>query len=274
MFKVAHECPISFLEESRSLTDYDYALVHLFETHPQYFNYFVESLKLGRTVILDNSIFELGVAFDSEKYVGWINKLNPTHYIVPDAFNDYLQTKVDLLAFERLGGIEVPSKTIGVVQGRTYEELKECYKFMVEKVDKIAFSFIYEYFLEGDTPFMSSRVRDYKPLMYAVGRYNLLRDLLNDGIIDTSKPHHLLGASLPFEFTLYDGEEFNFIESIDTSNPVVAGILREPYHPKYGVLHKWNCKLVDHIDQDLPEDIKQAIKTNISIFRKMCRLGN
>ncbi len=64
---VSHESPISMLETSRKYNDYDYALVHLFETHPQYYNFFKVSLNLGREVLLDNSIFELGEAFDSEK---------------------------------------------------------------------------------------------------------------------------------------------------------------------------------------------------------------
>ena len=88
MIKISHESPLSMLELSRTYNDYDYALVHLFETHPQYYQFFEDSLRLGRTVLLDNSIFELGTAFDSNKYMNWINKLNPTEYIIPDALED------------------------------------------------------------------------------------------------------------------------------------------------------------------------------------------
>ena len=62
---VSHESPISFLDESRKYNDYDYALVHLFETHPEYYQFFKDSINLGRQVLLDNSIFELGESFDS-----------------------------------------------------------------------------------------------------------------------------------------------------------------------------------------------------------------
>ena len=51
---VSHETPISFLEESREYNDYDYALVHLFETHPEYYSFFKCSLGMGREVLLDN----------------------------------------------------------------------------------------------------------------------------------------------------------------------------------------------------------------------------
>ena len=65
---VSHESPISFLEQSRSYNDYDYALVHLFETHPEYYQFFKDSIKLGRQVLLDNSIFELGESFAKRKH--------------------------------------------------------------------------------------------------------------------------------------------------------------------------------------------------------------
>ena len=41
---VSHESPISILEESKEYNDYDYALVHLFETHPEYYEFFKNSL--------------------------------------------------------------------------------------------------------------------------------------------------------------------------------------------------------------------------------------
>ena len=64
---VSHESPISILDKSKDYNDYDYALVHLFETHPKYYNFFKESIKLGREVLLDNSIFELGESFEPGK---------------------------------------------------------------------------------------------------------------------------------------------------------------------------------------------------------------
>ncbi|MGA1047385.1 MAG: hypothetical protein ACO3UU_05205 [Minisyncoccia bacterium] len=65
---IAHEAPISLMSEVQFYTDYDYALVHHFEHHEEYFNFFKRSLANNREVILDNSIFELKTAFDPEKY--------------------------------------------------------------------------------------------------------------------------------------------------------------------------------------------------------------
>ena len=53
---IAHESPLSIIEDISNVTDYDYALVHLFETHPAYYSFFKQSLLQGREVLLDNSI--------------------------------------------------------------------------------------------------------------------------------------------------------------------------------------------------------------------------
>ena len=89
---VSHESPISFLERSRNYNDYDYALVHLFETNPEYYSFFKVSKTLGREVLLDNSIFELGEAFDTKKFVKYIKELEPTYYVVPDVLEDSQKT--------------------------------------------------------------------------------------------------------------------------------------------------------------------------------------
>jgi len=88
---VSHESPISMLDESRSYNDYDYALVHLFEEEPEYYNFFKVSKTLGREVLLDNSIFELGHSFDPKKFAKYVEELEPTYYVVPDVLEDSQQ---------------------------------------------------------------------------------------------------------------------------------------------------------------------------------------
>ena len=36
--KIAHEAPLSIFDQVQELTDYDYALVHLFEENEDYYN--------------------------------------------------------------------------------------------------------------------------------------------------------------------------------------------------------------------------------------------
>ena len=92
MIKIAHESPKSIFNEVQQYTDYDYALVHLFEEDKEYFNQFEEAINKGREVILDNSIFELEEAFDAHKFAYWVKKLRPTWYIIPDALENAEKT--------------------------------------------------------------------------------------------------------------------------------------------------------------------------------------
>ena len=73
MIKIAHESPKSIFHEVQEYTDYDYALVHLLEEDDEYFTQFEASIRKGREVILDNSIFELEEAFDADKFADWVN---------------------------------------------------------------------------------------------------------------------------------------------------------------------------------------------------------
>ena len=85
-------------------------------------------------MLLDNSIFELGTAFDSERYAYWINKLLPTEYIIPDVLEDCNGTIKSAENWNfKLDWNNVPhtqSRMIGVVQGKNYGELVKCYIHM------------------------------------------------------------------------------------------------------------------------------------------------
>ena len=127
MIKLSHECPISLFEESKIFNDYDYALVHLFEQLPEkeYYQFYRDAVKANRHVILDNSIFELGEAFDAKKFAFWVSRLEPTEYIIPDALEDCEKTIQNAKDWFDGPYHAVPStcKTIGVVQGKNYDEI-------------------------------------------------------------------------------------------------------------------------------------------------------
>jgi len=69
---ISHETPTRLLETSRGYNDYDYCLVHLLPINDQYRAFYKDSIEMGRHVLLDNSIFELGEAYDSKEYAYWI----------------------------------------------------------------------------------------------------------------------------------------------------------------------------------------------------------
>lgn len=258
--KIAHESPLSLLKFSRTYNDYDYALVHLFETEPKYFAFFEQSIAEGRHVILDNSIFELGTAFDADSFAYWINRLKPTEYIIPDVLEDSAGTMKNAADWMQRYS-HLPGKKIGVVQGKDYEDLVKCYRYLDEEinVDKIAISFDYSYYLKV-CPHPN------KWMGFANGRVQTLSTLLEKEIINTKKPHHLLGCALPIEFMFYRDSKFDWIDTLDTSNPIVHGLLDIKYEPG-GLLDKQSIKLVDLLHADPNGDQLRAIYGNIMMFR-------
>jgi len=260
--KIAHEAPLAIFDEVQSQTDYDYALVHLFEESEEYYNKFVEALEKGRRVILDNSIFELGEAFDSDRYAEWILKLQPTEYIVPDVLNDYKGTVSSFKAFKEKYP-DLPGKAIGVVQADGYNHIVDCYKFMAENADKVAFSFDYSFFEREDR-----NVDKLQAWMF--GRIRMINRLLNDNIIVKDKPHHLLGCSLPQEFKAY--RDLRWIDTIDTSNPVTAG-LEGWYYKSFGLDEKPEAKLFTLMYDNVSKRNLELINFNIKKFREFCNFA-
>ena len=262
MIKIAHEAPLSLMPLVRQMTDYDYCLVHLLEESGGYFKFFRDSLKMGREVILDNSIFELGEAFDWDKYLYWIKILKPTYYIIPDFLEDQEKT---------LGYLErwlikyhpytLPSKPIAVVQGSTLEEAVKCYQVMSQNslVDKIAIPFNRAFYLD-----LIPHPNKY--VSYALGRVYFITHLLKNYLIKTTDRLHLLGASLPQEFFYY--RNLDFIDSLDTSNPVVAGIKNVRYE-RYGLTTKISQKMVELFYIPIEEVDVELIKENIKSFKEL-----
>lgn len=257
--QISHEVPLSLLEKSREFNDYDYALVHLCKEYSQYKQFFINSLRMGRKVILDNSIFELGEAFDAGEFAMFVESIQPTTYVVPDVlegcdatidnFENWCQEYSDL-----------PGLKMGVVQGKTYEELVKCYTYMFLNADVIAISFNYSYYeLTG----LGHNVEQ----KWANGRSRLLLNLLQDNILDLNKPIHLLGCGLPQEFVAYCNVPFN-IQSIDTSSPVVHGI-RGIKYGDHGLQKKHMVKLADMFQEDITPENMDVVLYNVNKFREL-----
>jgi len=198
MIKIAHESPKACFDTVQSMTDYDYALVHLFEEDPEYLELFLDAKAEGREIILDNSIFEL------EEY-------------------DYMAN--------------------------------------IANVDMVAISFDYSYY-EEKFPHPN------KYVSWMLGRVQLLGRMLKEGHINTDKPHHLLGCGLPQEFSFYNNAGWDWIYSLDTSNPVVHGLKGIEYK-EYGLWDKESQKLFTMINSEVSEDQLNTIKYNVNMFRQL-----
>ncbi|NBP03729.1 MAG: hypothetical protein EBU90_27250 [Proteobacteria bacterium] len=263
---ISHESPICLFNESRSYNDYDYALVHLFERNSEYYKFFEDSLAMGREVLLDNSIFELKTAFDADKFASWIRALKPTLYIVPDALEDSEKTIQNFKDWQAKYS-DLPGLKIGAVQGKTYEEIVNCYRFMADNADYIAISFDFSYY-------QTTALGRTKLEKFANGRRQLIQRLIDEGIWNHNKPHHLLGATLPTEFNYYTFKGINSIRSLDTSNPVIHGMLGNRYVKGIGLPFKSSMLLADNIDTTLTPEQVNAVLYNVEEFKQIVYNGN
>jgi len=311
--QVSHESPLALSDEAILYNDYDYALVHLFEHENKsvaknYFNFFANSVLDGRVVYLDNSIFELGESFDPEKYITWIKRLQPTYYIVPDVLEDSISTRQSFDNwFRRVvpanggeDGIVNSIPCIGVVQGKDWNDLVSCYRFMAANADVIAISFDYKYYLSTgrsnpmdyidgnhdvmyeklrhdieldlpENPMGCSFCRD-KQHRYMTGRQRFVKQLIDEGIWEWGKPHHMLGCSLPQEFGYYINNDVYNIRSIDTSNPVMAGLQGYRYRGLDGMPGKPAGLLANQVDMQTDgtfETLKKKVLYNTDMFKSI-----
>lgn len=266
--KVSHESPIELLRESRQYNDYDYCLVHLMETHEKYREYFLRARNFyNREVFLDTSVFELGTAFDASKYMDWAEQIKPNLMIIPDVLEDCYATIKSWEEFTttyqaRLDKMD--TMRIGVVQGKTYPDIRYCYEHMARHADVIAISFDMSYFTQltvGNTKLEKMRF----------GRPAVIQALIEDKVWNWNKPHHLLGCSLPQEFSHYVRNKVTNIRSVDTSNPIVHGMHDIMYNSTFGLKDKVKMKLADMIDHKLTTDQRVAVDYNIAQFAKILR---
>ena len=253
---ISHEVPNCLLNKSRKFNDYDYCLLHLLLQNKKYRDYYIKASKKGRKILLDNSIFELGESLNNDDIIKGIEMINPEWVVAPDSLNNADKTIANFKKFVAKVRYSLPKnkvKIIGVVQGSTMEDMIRCYIFMSRYADKIAIPFrskVYEkYHLGFD------------------GRIVFINYLKSTNIWNYNKPHHLLGCYLIKEFCNYDFETLN-IESLDTSNPIIAGINNVKYSYK-GLDYKPKEKLCDLINIKLTLNQKRKIKYNINKFRKI-----
>ena len=263
--KITHEAPLAIFDEITEMTDLQYCLVHLMDESSEYRDKFIDLCNKKHEVILDNSIFELGTAFKGDDYIKWVKELKPTWYIIPDVLEECDATIQNAEEWLFKYGKDIPrrSKSIGVVQGKTVEEIVRCYKALERLgVDMIAISFDYSLY-EKMFPHPNQK------LSWVMGRVQLLGILVDMGVINPEIPHHLLGAGLPQEGLYY--RDYNWIYSTDTSNPVVHGIKNVKYIENQGLWSKESQKLHEMIYYPEEEIDMELVEYNVKQFRKYWR---
>jgi hypothetical protein len=263
MFKVSHELPINMLDKSFEINDYEYCLPHLLDQNETYRKHFEDAKESGSYIIMDNSLHELGEAYDSKRLLHWINHLEPNEFIVPDVWQDKTATLVNA---KQWMSIELPENTtkVAVVQAQSYHEAFECYNILkMQGYQKIAFSYGADWYAE-EFPHPNPLVGK------MMGRIMMISKMYKSGLIGKSDRVHLLGCALPQEFGYY--ADFPFIESIDTSNPIIHGLQGVKYN-SLGLLNKESIK-IDKIKKEINTDVLYDINHNLIRFKKFIEDGN
>lgn len=256
---ISHEVPVSMLRYIEGKTDYQYALVHMFK-NADYSMYFRDYLARGGRVILDNSLFELETMFDADKFAEAVNDIKPTEYIIPDAFNDSAATVRSAYDWNKKYS-QLPGRKIGVIQGSSWRDLLFCYRELAPMVDKIAINFNPLGMDKQDLTHWGSSRFAFLRFLYESSLSNIPNILL--------RPLHLLGCSLPQEFEVYKSAPFrSYIETVDTSNPVLQGLNNKVYNSSWGILSKPAEKMNDLMDSDFPDKMTlEFIDANIEMFK-------
>ena len=257
MIKVSHEVPRCLLEDSKNFNDYDYCLPHLLDEDDQYREFFYQAKEEGRYIIMDNSLHELGKAYDTNRLLYWIEELRPNEFIIPDVWENRDASVVNARQWAQMPLPEGVEKVV-VVQAQTIHEAATCYQTYKDLgYQKIAFSY-------GASYYNDVVPHPNKDLGKALGRLSVISALYKTKVISQNDRIHLLGCAVPQEFGWYKG--FNCIESIDTSNPVMAALERERYN-LWGLDKKPKANMNDYYFM-LSEEVNWELLTdNLTKFR-------
>ena len=259
--KISHEVPRCLLTASTEFNDYDYCLPHLLDQDEEYKQYFIDARDKGRYVIMDNSLHELGEAYDFERLKYWVNELEPDEFMVPDVWMNCGQTAAQAKYWLQF---EFPEKTqkIAVIQGEDKNQAYLCANLLQNLgYKKLCVSYgatWYNDFFPHSNPDMGK----------ALGRVRFVQGLLKLEELKDIK-FHLLGCSIPQEFSWYDNNPR--IESIDTSNPVMAALEGIEYK-EHGLNTKPSANMNDHFNVDFMDIQYGSILYNANKFKKINNL--
>ena len=257
MIKVSHEVPRCLLPDSENFNDYDYCLPHLLDEDEAYREYFYQAKDKGRYLVMDNSLHELGKAYDTERLMYWVSELLPNEFIVPDVWEERDASVVNA---RKWISIELPEgvEKVAVVQATTIHEAATCYQTYKDLgYQKIAFSY-------GASYYNDVVPHPNRDLGKALGRLSVISALYKTKVISQRDRIHLLGCAVPQEFGWYKG--FECIESIDTSNPVMAA-LEDTRYNVWGLDSKPKANMNDYYYMLENEVNWDLLTDNLTKFR-------
>ena len=256
MTYISHEIPRCLIDEHQDfISDYQFVLLHKILEDKDYAEMVCEFANNGEFTYLDNSCFELGESLDNDVLYEWFQRLEPDFVVLPDVLGDRRRTLERSIEFAN-DYPDTISNGMPVIQGATPDEMIDCYNEFIEYSDKwpiIGIPFVY-------------RWADKDPTLQANERIKLL-ERMDRECIDRKFKHHLLGAWQAREFAHY--KDYNWIHSIDTSNPVMSALDGIPYAGVHGLTQK-PTSTFDSVYDMKEEDINlNLLYYNVDSFRQI-----
>ena len=123
--QMTYQVPIPLLYHHQG--DFDFALAHLVNFNSIYAKFYREQVAMGRVVMLDNSIHELGYPLTLDEIKRADDALGGCTYIIPpDWHGDRLRTQEAVKIAMEMWPV---GKVVPVVQGRSLREIQDCYEY-------------------------------------------------------------------------------------------------------------------------------------------------
>lgn len=258
--KVSHEVPLQLLPWSKTINDYEYILPYFYRRSEEYKEFYLQCKAEGRFSILDNGLFE-GETYTKNELVDLINEVKPDIFIVPDEWNDFQKTYDHAKEWSETF-TNPTTKLMVVLQGETFNEIRLLYT--------LCYNLGYRHFAlnHSSTSYDVAFPHKNKLVSKMMGRIHLV-DFMCEKFRKDDVYVHLLGCSLPQEFMYYKG--YNFLKSVDTSNPILIGASGEEYE-EFGMLTKPKDKMEKFFNEDVMPHIN-LISKNVRTFKQILNLS-
>lgn len=187
--------------------------IHLLLAHQtlkdkNYVDFYLERKKQGDYIVLDNSAFEFGEAMTAGFLKKTIHLIRPHEFVLPDVLFDKHQTIKRSADFAKnLSSISM--NYMGVVQGNTLEEWLSCYDYFSnsDQIYSIGLGAIY-----SPRTVFNNKLSD-----FVSGREFLISKLQQNKLLNTNKPHHLLGLGDSGHLEINKLSKYKWIRSCDSS---------------------------------------------------------
>ena len=253
MTLLSHEIPKALFPYQSLISDYPYALGHLLGKDKEYSEFYKYQFKNSAFGILDNACFELGKSIDSKELAELIEEYTPSHYILPDKLHDQKETLEMGEEFLSLYNRNLDSAPIGVVQGKSFNELIQCI----------------QWYLDHHVRFIAIPFDPLPDSEFGITRYFFFKEIFDYYVKkNVGVKWHFLGCQNPSEFQLYSPEMKEFIYSVDTSSPIITGWNGIKYGEFGYSKPKPKEKLADSLDIKLSYDQIQDIIYNVKKFKQ------